>query len=151
ERSDDVEALRTTVVRMARKLASGDEEALRRDLIGYIRRTARQKGITLDVNSEENSMLGDRMKQWQDEWFEDGMQKGMQLGEIKGVQIGEAKAQADGLRMLRGLVAQQLEARFGALTPDVHARVDAADSDQLQRWAVRIVTVSSIAEVFDAE
>ncbi|MEM6454679.1 MAG: Rpn family recombination-promoting nuclease/putative transposase [Acidobacteriota bacterium] len=153
ERSDDVEALRATVVRMARKLASGDEAALRRDLIGYIHRTARQKGVTLDVNSEENSMLGDRMKQWQDEWFEDGMQKGMQLGKAEGIQIGEsraeAKARADGLRMLRGLVAQQLEARFGALTPDVHARVDAADTDQLQRWAVRFVTASSIDAVFD--
>ncbi|MEM6454681.1 MAG: Rpn family recombination-promoting nuclease/putative transposase, partial [Acidobacteriota bacterium] len=161
ERSDDVEALRATVFRMARKLASGDEAALRRDLIGYIRRTARQKGVTLDVHSEENSMLGDRMKQWQDEWFEDGMQKGMQLGKIEGMQLGkaegiqigesraEAKAQADGLRMLRGLVAQQLEARFGALTPDVHARVDAADTDQLQRWAVRFVTAPSIDAVFD--
>ncbi|MEM6457036.1 MAG: hypothetical protein AAF772_18245, partial [Acidobacteriota bacterium] len=127
------------------------------DLIGYIRRTARQKGVTLDVNSEENSMLGDRMKQWQDEWFEDGMQKGMQLGKIEGVQIGkaegvqigEAKAQADGLRMLRGLVAQQLEARFGALTADVQARVDAADTGQLQRWAVRVVTASSVDAVFD--
>ncbi|MEM6454820.1 MAG: Rpn family recombination-promoting nuclease/putative transposase [Acidobacteriota bacterium] len=159
ERSDDVGALQKAIARIARRLRDEDAHRLRDDLVAYINHTAQRIGVDADAlepSMEETSMLRENVKRWEREWLQQGIQRGrkigkaegMQLGRTEGMQLGKAEAQMDHLRLLRGLVAQQLEARFGALTPDAHRRVEQADADQLQRWSVRVVTADAVDGIF---
>ena len=56
----------------------------------------------------------------------------------KGRQEGEAKA-----------LLRQLQAKFGPPLPDLLARVQAAEPDQIEVWLTRIPTANSPHEVFD--
>src|SRR5262245_16443032 len=51
-------------------------------------------------------------------------------------------------RGLRALVAEQLEARFGALPDNLQERLAAADAESLQRWGRRLLTAADLAAVF---
>lgn len=48
----------------------------------------------------------------------------------------------------RGLLTKLITLKFGALAPDVAARVASASSEEIDRWAERILTAGSIDEVF---
>ena len=63
--------------------------------------------------------------------------KGMQLGELKGQQLGEAK-------LLKKLLAR----RFGSLPNNIEQRIDSANSDELELWADRVLDVQSLLEIF---
>ncbi len=69
---------------------------------------------------------------------QEGRQQGRQQGRQEGRQEGQ-----------RGVVLKQLRVRFGEVPDRVVARVDAATSEQLDRWAERILTAKSIDEVLD--
>jgi hypothetical protein len=61
-------------------------------------------------------------------------------------QEGEAKGRQEGQR---GIVLKQLRIRFGEVPDRVVARLDAATSEQLDRWAERILTAKTIDDVLD--
>ena len=46
-----------------------------------------------------------------------------------------------------GMLLEQLEVRFGSVPTTVRAQVQAADEATLSRWAVRVLTATSVAEV----
>ncbi len=69
-----------------------------------------------------------------------GRQEGRQEGEARGRQEGLAEA-----------VLRLLARKFGAVPEDVRARVLAAEADSLSLWIDRILTASSIPEVFRNE
>ncbi len=48
----------------------------------------------------------------------------------------------------RGLLCKQLALRFGKLSPAVRKRVERADGEAVERWAERVLTAASLAEVF---
>ncbi len=48
----------------------------------------------------------------------------------------------------RDLLCMQLAQRFGKLSLAVRKRVERADSEALERWAKRVLTAASLAEVF---
>ncbi len=64
----------------------------------------------------------------------------------EGVAKGHREGMKDGLT---GVLLKQLTLRFGALPEAVHARLAAADSAALERWAERFVTAPDLASVFD--
>ena len=66
-----------------------------------------------------------------------GMQRGLMQGRLEGEQSGEAKA----LRRL-------LQKRFGPLSEDVLARLQAASIDELELWLDRALDADSLAGVF---
>lgn len=53
-----------------------------------------------------------------------------------------------GLSRQRRLVQRQLELKFGVLTSEASARVEMADEQTLERYAERVITAPSLAEVF---
>ncbi len=76
-------------------------------------------------------------------WFDEQMDRGRKEARREGERDGLCKGQ-------RGLLLKQLRVRFGEVPAGVVARVDAADSPQLDLWAERFVTASSLDDVFGA-
>ena len=70
-----------------------------------------------------------------------GIEKGLLLGRLEGEQSGIAKGEAYALRRL-------LQKRFGPLSDDVLARLQAASIDELELWLDRALDADSLAEVF---
>jgi predicted transposase/invertase (TIGR01784 family) len=68
---------------------------------------------------------------------EEGRREGHSEGRKEGVDEGR-----------RGLLCKLLALRFGKLSPAVRKRVERADSEALERWAERVLTAASLAEVF---
>ncbi|WP_353570769.1 DUF4351 domain-containing protein [Candidatus Albibeggiatoa sp. nov. BB20] len=65
---------------------------------------------------------------------ERGMQQGVQLGLLQGEQ---------------NLLLRLLTKRFGSLTEQLNNKIRQANLEQLELWSERILTASSIKEVFD--
>jgi Putative transposase, YhgA-like len=76
-------------------------------------------------------------------WFDEQMDRGRKEARREGEREGLCKGQ-------RGLLLKQLRVRFGEVPAGILARVDAADSAQLDVWAERFVTASSLDDVFGA-
>jgi hypothetical protein len=66
--------------------------------------------------------------------------EGVKEGTKKGIELG-----------YRAVLRTQLEQRFGALPADAIARLEEADADTLDAWARRVLTATSLAEVFASE
>ena len=69
-------------------------------------------------------------------------QEGIQQGIRQWIQQGEVQGQ-------RKLLFRQLTAKFGKLDPDVLERVEQADVPTLDRLAEKVLTASSLTDVFD--
>ncbi|MEM6454590.1 MAG: Rpn family recombination-promoting nuclease/putative transposase [Acidobacteriota bacterium] len=174
ERSQDADALQSAILRIARRLHDRDEVGLRDDLIHYIHHTAERLGVDADTTNtalEEPGMLRENVKRWEQEWREQGRAEGVQLGRAEGVQLGRAEgvqlgraegvqlgraegwergnaeAQVRTVQLLRDLVVQQLEARFGLPASAAQARIEQADVETLQRWVLRATTAATVDEV----
>jgi hypothetical protein len=50
----------------------------------------------------------------------------------------------------RKILLRMLRLRFGELSVDVTARIDAAESEQIERWADRVLTAATLDEVLGA-
>jgi predicted transposase YdaD len=72
---------------------------------------------------------------------QNGIEKGLLLGRLEGEQSGIAKGEAYALRRL-------LQKRFGPLSDDVLARLQAASIDELELWLDRALDADSLAGVF---
>ena len=71
-----------------------------------------------------------------------GMQQGIQQGIQQGMQQGEIKGR-------RELLLRQLTAKFGMLDSFVIERIEQADGPTLDRLCEKVITASSLTEVFD--
>ncbi len=70
-------------------------------------------------------------------------------GEAKGRAEGEAKGRAEGEAKGRAaMLLTLLDVRFGSPSEAIRVRVDAATSEQLDRWGERVLTSTSLDEVF---
>lgn len=71
------------------------------------------------------------------DWYEDrGRQAGLEKGRAEGLKIGA-----------RNLLVKLLRTRFGALPEVAAARIQAADAAQLDVWAERVLTASTLDDV----
>jgi len=61
-------------------------------------------------------------------------------------QLGREQGREQG--QLR-LLVRQIRLKFGPLAPELEARIEAADSVQIELWAERILTAHSLEEMFD--
>jgi hypothetical protein len=82
---------------------------------------------------EMTTMLATRMEEWKQQWRAEGEAAGM----LKGRAVGEAT-----------LLLRLLERRFGPLSPEVRARIEAAESAALEEWSLRVLDARTIEEVF---
>jgi hypothetical protein len=96
--------------------------------------------LTQLVEASVGAHVRDTMKTTADLLREEGRHHGRQEGLHEGLAAGRLEAQRDAvLRILR--------ARFGALDPQLEARVALASSPELDRWLDRILTARAPANV----
>jgi flagellar biosynthesis/type III secretory pathway protein FliH len=90
---------------------------------------------------EYQSMLAERMDEWNRQMLqrgvEQGVQQGMQQGMQQGIRTGESRA-----------LLRLLEKRFGAVEQAVRDRIEAADSEVLLDWIERASTAAALDDVF---
>ncbi len=48
------------------------------------------------------------------------------------------------------ILGKQLAKRFGALTPETEEKLQSGNSDQLERWIMRLMDAHTLEEVFSA-
>ena len=85
--------------------------------------------------------------------FAEGEQKGREEGRAEGREEGRAEGREEGRAAgrLEGeylLLTKQLEKRFGPLPDRIIERLNTAQPEQLEQWAVRLLTARSLDEVF---
>jgi hypothetical protein len=80
---------------------------------------------------EVQSMLAERITEWTEQWEKQGLEKGV----LKGEAI---------------FLARLLERRFGALDETSRTRIFQADAETLLQWGERVLTATTLAEVFKA-
>ncbi len=80
-----------------------------------------------------------------DEGIEQGLQEGIQKGLQEGIRKGIQKGRAEGQRTL---LAKQLKLKFGTLDAAAEARLANATAAQLGVWAERVLTASSLDEIW---
>jgi len=81
------------------------------------------------------------LEKGREEGLEEGLEKGFEQGREEGVKRGIRQGEA---RML----LRQLTLRFGDLPPNAREQVESADADTLLRWSDRILTATTLDEVF---
>ncbi len=75
------------------------------------------------------TMLAERVKEWTSEWEKKGRTKGRKEGEAL-------------------LLQRQLQLKFGSLSSEYLCKIKEADSETLLLWSERILTATSIEEMF---
>lgn len=118
-----------------------DRPDLRRMFVVWVRATLMRKPEyrivlpQLDDLQELNIMLADRMEEWalgfKAEGKADGVQQGMQKGEILALQ-------------------KLLTKRFGAIPSDVLAKIACATPEQIDAWLDQILDARNLADMFDS-
>jgi len=84
--------------------------------------------------------------------WDEGLAKGIELGTAKGMEIGrsegKAEGKAEGLELgMKSLILRQLERKFGPLSPEHEAMLDAASTEQLEKYSEALLTSSTIDAV----
>jgi len=93
---------------------------------------------------EIETMLAERIDEWNRQLEEQGIQKGLQQGLTQGEQRGRQQGEAKALLRL-------LEKKFGGLEQGARDRINKADADLLLEWIERAVTAASLSDVFDTD
>ena len=77
-----------------------------------------------------------------------GLQKGLEQGREEGREQGREEGREEGAqRKARELLVKLLQGRFGPLPEPALARVNAADTAELDLWVERVLTAASLADV----
>jgi predicted transposase YdaD len=152
EQSRDWDELHRNVSRLRQ---SGIQPSLRRTFQSWLRRvilprfkvTAEDSAhLTLE---EIETMLAERIDQWNREMVEKGIQIGIQKGIQEGIQKGRQEGIQKGIQKGKAeALLQQLGLKFGPISPEIQERVAAADSDRLLEWSGRILTAERLEDVF---
>jgi flagellar biosynthesis/type III secretory pathway protein FliH len=77
------------------------------------------------------------LEQGLEKGLEQGLEQGIEKGVERGIRQGEAQ-----------MLLRLLTLRFGLLPQSAHAQVESADADTLLRWSERVLTASTLDEVF---
>jgi hypothetical protein len=86
---------------------------------------------------EIETMLAERIDQWNREMVE------------KGIQIGREEVSQESQRQgAAGLLLRQLGWKFGLLSPEIEERFATADFERLLEWSGRILTAERLEDVF---
>jgi len=86
-------------------------------------------------------MLAERVKEWPKQWKAEGRAEGLKEGMVKGRREGREEG-------LRKLLALQLEAKFGRLSPAAKKLLETASQKTLTVMGTRLLTADSLDEVF---
>lgn len=132
ENCSESASMRHAIAHLSQHLAAPEYDSLRRALVVWIKRVLLRKLQPDDEFKELNdlqeidNMLAERVEQWTTKW----MQQGIQQGELT-------------------LIHRLLNKRFGPLSEDIQLRLEVATTEQLERWAERILDAQTLNDVFE--
>ena len=142
EHSRDPEDVQKVVHRLLEWLHAPDQRDLRRAFsvwLGRVLIPGRFGGDALPPANdlkELETMLAERVKEWQEQYRREGLEKGRQEGR----QEGEAR-----------LLINFLEAKFGPLTAEQRQRVEETDAETLLEWSRRVLEADRLEAVWRSE
>ncbi len=116
--SPSADALATDL-RSAFEWLGQDERSLRDALLDWVyavvlpRRFPAADRQPFERLGEEVTMLEDRVKQWTEEWYEEGRQRGVEQGLQRGVEQGMKRGVEQGLQRGIAVLRRQASRRFG--------------------------------------
>ena len=146
EKSPDPAALRQALSALITWLQAPEQASLRRAFTVWIKRVllpARLPGVPLPEIAdllEIETMLAERVVEWTKTWEQQGIETGRLQGRLEGRLEGE-----------QSLLVRQLRKRFGPLDAATEARLQAASTAEIERWAERILEARQLADVFTEE
>jgi len=74
-------------------------------------------------------------------WMQQGLEKGIEKGRLEGIEKGVAKGE-------RAILVKLLTFKFGPLAETHRAQIEAASPAQLEAWTEKVLTASSVDELF---
>jgi hypothetical protein len=91
-----------------------------------------------DVSDPEEikNMLAANLMEWRDRVRNEGMEEGIEKGQLKGEAL---------------VVSRQIQLKYGPLDEATKKRIAEADSDTLLRWADRVLTAEQLSDVFQED
>jgi len=142
ERCTDRAILRELIDVLGEWLQDEAQTGLRRAFAVWLRRVVLARLADNETSISHNlletsNMLAERVKIWEQELEQLGLEKGLQKGREQGRREGEAL-----------LLIRQLTERFHELPDSVHARLQAASTEQLEYWALRVLSATSLQDIF---
>jgi len=147
EQSQSLEDLESVVEALAQMPLGGEGERIRRDFATWLRRVILPKTVPgerlpqMRRFEEIKDMLAERVKEWPKEWEAKGLKKGLDKGRREGRREGREEG-------LRKLLVVQLEAKFGSLSAADKKLLKGASQKTLTLMGTRLLTASSLDEVF---
>lgn len=135
ERSRTPEAIGRHAARLAELLEGPEDAGLRRAFTAFLRDSllpARFPGAEIPAIhdlEEIRPMLRETVIGWTQQWLEQGRKEGRREGEAR-------------------LLTRLLERKFGPLDGRVRSRIGKASTKQLHDWGERLISASSLDEVF---
>ncbi len=139
EISQEPEHLVEVIENLLHWLQGSEQTSLRRAFTVWFHRVLfANKPIPDDVGSlnelvEVRDMLTGRVEEWKRKWKDEGIDEGIE----EGIQIGTIN-----------ILQQLLIGKFGTLSNDTIDRLQSADESQLQIWVGRLLTATTLNEVF---
>ena len=92
---------------------------------------------------EEDSMLEQKFRQWEKEFFQKGMMAGKAEGREEGITLGEAK----GLHNQKNTLLEMLSLKFGEIPANWKAKInDLTDSAAINQLTISILKINSPEE-----
>jgi hypothetical protein len=120
-----------------------DEEDLRETFVVWVQKVVLPRILASDeiapqlTLEEAQTMLAERIDQWNRKIARENLRKGRQEGRQEGRNEGRQE-----------ILLRQLETKFGALPKGTRKRVQDAEPELLLAWLDRVLTAESLAEVF---
>jgi len=157
ERATGLEEIQLVVKRLDNALKLPENQSLRRGLSVWLRwkalkrfAPAEEQLPEMDDLEEVDNMLEKRVERWKKELkreaLEEGRLEGRQQGRQEGRQEGRQQGRQEGES---SLLRRQLVRRFGPLPAWVDARIEDANTSELEAWAFRILEADSLEAVFE--
>lgn len=137
-----LEAYRAEFARLAADGSQETAEAMTR----YVLKTSREANpVALRAAQAASPALTEEVMGIWHQRIEEGVARGREEGREEGV----ARGREEGREGQASMVLSLLLARFGPVPAELQARVKGADSETLQRWALRILSAQALSEVFE--
>ncbi|MCH2558151.1 MAG: Rpn family recombination-promoting nuclease/putative transposase [Alcanivorax sp.] len=136
----------TVLERLVKWLSDPEQAPLRRDYLIWLRRRL-PRWFPGEVFPEFRDlqevyeMIDNRFAEWKEQQRREGVLQGVAQGREQGLEQGRA---VEARRLLGRLLAR----RFGPVSDHIQARLEAADTDQLELWIERLLDVNTLDDVF---
>jgi predicted transposase/invertase (TIGR01784 family) len=139
ERSQTVTDIQAVLTHLMDWLQTPQQDSLRRDFITWLQRVILPKRLPqvqfppIQELQETRNMLAETVQQWYAEAENRGHQQGLQQGKLEGERL---------------VFKLQLQAKFGSLSLAIEEQIQALDAETLLPCAQRLLTATTIEEVF---